>query len=166
MATPIVLMLWWSICAVIDICYMAFLMSLCPLARSFNMSCVLSICVSRPFPLPSGVSCLSPIVLSISASVFELICSLSCISGSVSKCGRRCNPFGFYMSYLCCDLCGTECTHPRYVLVPLGILHLFPESWGHEKHFFIGWQEEGSDTTEISLIQLIWISTPELRFCH
>jgi hypothetical protein len=43
---------------------------------------------------------------------------------------------------------------------------MFPESWGHEKHFFKGLQEEGSDTTEISLILLIWISIVELWFCH
>jgi hypothetical protein len=29
------------------------------------------------------------------------------------------------------------------------------------KHFFTGWQEEGSDTTEISLIQWIWIDSTE-----
>jgi hypothetical protein len=81
------------------------------------------------------------------------------------ECGRGCNPSGFYLSYLCYDLYDTECTSLQYVLDPLGILHLFPESWGHEKHFFTGWQEEGSDTTEISLIQLIWISTTDLVFC-
>jgi hypothetical protein len=43
---------------------------------------------------------------------------------------------------------------------------MFPESWGHEKHFFTGWWEEGSDTTEISMIQLIWISIVELLFYH
>jgi hypothetical protein len=78
------------------------------------------------------------------------------------ECGRGCNPFGFYLSSLYYDLYGAECTLPQCVLDPWGILHLFSESWGHEKHFFIGWQEEGSDTTEISLIQLIWISTAEL----
>jgi hypothetical protein len=84
----------------------------------------------------------------------------------LSKCGRECNPFGFYPSYLYYDLCGTECTHPHGVLIPLGILHLFSKSWGHEKHFFIGRQEEGSNTTEISLIQLNEISTIELLFYH
>jgi hypothetical protein len=35
---------------------------------------------------------------------------------------------------------------------------MFPESWGHEKHFFKGWEEEGYDIIEISMIQQIWIS--------